>query len=81
MDINQSKPRPETCTLYNCGEKGHLSWFCKKPWKQQIWLAVSTEVNLKSLVAKVVAAALDTWKRPRRICRLVNGETHTPSDQ
>jgi len=34
-------------------------WFCQKPWKQQIWLAVSPEADLKSLVAEVVATALD----------------------
>ena len=51
--------RAETCTCYNCGKKDHLLWFFQKPWKQQIWLAVSPEADLKSLVAEVVAITLD----------------------
>src|SRR5882672_5161920 len=60
MDIDQSRPRPETRTCYNCGEPGHLSCTCTKPWKQKIRLATSAETDLKSLVAKAVAAAMDT---------------------
>src|SRR5882724_648893 len=59
MDINQSRPRPETCTCYNCGEPGHLSCTCTKPWKQRIQSTVSAKMDLKSLVAEAVAAAKD----------------------
>jgi len=62
MDIDQSKPRLEVHTCYNCGEKGHLSQFCPKPQKQQIWSTALTEVDLKSLMAEVVATVLDTWE-------------------
>src|SRR5882672_8064978 len=59
MDIDQSQPRPETCTCYNCGEPSHLSHTCTKPWKQNIWLATSAETDLKSLMAEAIAAAMD----------------------
>jgi len=60
MDINQSKGKQETHTCYNCDEKGHLSRHCPKPWKQQIHLAKPNKVNIKGLVAEVVAAAMDS---------------------
>jgi len=50
------------------------------------WLN-QTETDLKSLVAEVVVAAMDAWeskrrkKNPRRVFRLVDNETHAPSDQ
>src|SRR5882672_3828 len=59
MDIDQSQPRPEMRTCYNCGEPGHLSRTCTKPRKQKIWSATSTETNLKSLVAKAIAMVMD----------------------
>src|SRR5467141_4867908 len=59
MDIDQSRPRPETRTCYNCGEPGHLSHTCTKPRKQKIWSATSAKTDLKSLVAEAVAMAMD----------------------
>ena len=59
MDIDQNKHRPETCSCYNCNEKGHLSQHCPKPWKQQVQSVESTKINLKSLVAEAAAAAMD----------------------
>jgi len=90
MDIDQSQPRPEMCNCYKCSDKGHLSFICLKPWKQRIWLADSAEGDIKSIIAKAVSAAMDTRelankaaksRKPRRIFRLVNGETHTPFNQ
>ena len=58
-----------------------------KTLKQQIQSTESTEVNLKSLVAKVIVAALDAQEvtqkveRPKEDFSLVNSEIHTPSDQ
>ena len=60
MDIYQSWCRPEMCTCYNCGDKGHLSCVCQKPQKQRIWLANLAEGDIKSIVAEDVAAAMDT---------------------
>jgi len=60
MDIDQSQPRPDTFTCYNCSEKGHLLCHCLKPQKQQIQSTALAKVDLKSLVAKAVAMALDT---------------------
>ena len=60
MDIEQSQPRPETCTCYNCGDKGHLSHVCLKPQKQRIQSADLAEGDIKSFVAKAVAAPMDT---------------------
>src|SRR5882724_6166673 len=59
MDIDQRKCKQETCTCYNCDDKGHLSHYCLKPQKQQIHLAEPNEVNIKGLIAKVVTAAMD----------------------
>src|SRR5882724_7003372 len=59
MDIDQNKRRSETRSCYNCNEKGHISRHCPKPRKQQIWSTELTELNLKSLVAEAVAAAID----------------------
>ena len=59
MDIDQNKGRSETRSCYNCNEKGHILRQCLKPWKQQIRLTESTELNLKSLVAEAVTAAMD----------------------
>src|SRR5882724_8737337 len=59
MDINQSKHKQETHTCYNCDEKGHLLHHCLKPWKQQIHLAEPNQVNIKGLVAGVVATVMD----------------------
>jgi len=58
-DIDQSQPRPKTCTCYNCGEPGHLSPTCMKPQKQRIWLTILANMDIKSLVAEAVAAAMD----------------------
>jgi len=69
MDIYQRKHNLETHTCYNCNEKGHLSQHCPKPQKQQIQSTESTEVSLKSLVAEVVAAALDTWEVMQKVER------------
>jgi len=57
MDIDQSQPRPETHTCYNCGESGHLSCTCMKPQKQRIWSTILAEMDLKGLVAEAVAAS------------------------
>src|SRR5467141_4033260 len=59
MDIDQSRPRPEKRTCYNCGEPSHLSRTCTKPWKQKIWLATLAETDIKSLIAEAIAAAMD----------------------
>ena len=59
MDINQSRPRPEMCTCYNCSEPGHLSHACTKPQKQRIWLTTSAEMDIKSLVAEAMTVAMD----------------------
>ena len=59
MDIDQNKRRSETRSCYNCNEKGHISRHCPKPRKQQIRSTESTELDLKSLVAKAVVAAID----------------------
>src|SRR5467141_243262 len=59
MDIDQSRPRPEMRTCYNCGEPSHLSRTCTKPRKQKIRLATLTETDLKSLVAEAVATVMD----------------------
>src|SRR5882724_3860966 len=59
MDIDQNKHRLETHSRYNCNKKGHISRHCLKPRKQQIQSTELTELNLKSLVAEAVAAAID----------------------
>src|SRR5882672_6936499 len=52
MDINQSQPRPEMHTCYNCSKPGHLSCACTKPLKQRIQSTTSAEME-------AVAAAMD----------------------
>src|SRR5882724_7790577 len=59
MDIDKNKHRSETCSCYNCNENGHISRHCPKPRKQQIQSTESTKLDLKSLVAKAVVAAVD----------------------
>src|SRR5882724_7376875 len=59
MDIDQNKGRSETHSCYNCNDKGHISRHCPKPRKQQIRSTESTELDLKSLVAEAVVAAID----------------------
>src|SRR5882672_3459272 len=59
MDIDQSRPRPKTCTCYNCCEPGHLSRTCTKTRKQEIWSATSAETDIKSLIAEAIAAVMD----------------------
>src|SRR5882724_5228039 len=59
MDIDQNKHRSETHSCYNCNEKGHISRHCPKPRKQQIRSTESTELDLKSLLAEAVVAAMD----------------------
>jgi len=46
-------------TFYNCGDKGHLSHVCPKPWKQRIQLTKLAEKDINSLVAKVVMEVMD----------------------
>jgi len=65
---------------------------CPKPWKQQIWLTTSSEVDIKCLIAKVVSAEMNAWdvakkseeandvETPERIFKLVNSEAHAPFD-
>ena len=78
------------CICYSCGNKGHLSHTCLKPWKQQIQLTKATKVDLKSFPAKAVVATMDVRdmakrteqaKGPRMIFMQVNSETHTPFNQ
>src|SRR5882724_11205404 len=59
MDIDQNKGRLEMHSCYNCNEKGHILRHFPKPWKQQMRSTESTELDLKSLVAEAVAAAMD----------------------
>jgi len=58
MDISQNRPQMEMCMCYNCSEQGHILPHCLKPWKQWIQSTTSAEVDIKGLVAKLVAAAL-----------------------
>jgi len=54
-----------------------------KPWKQQIQLNELTKTDLKSLVAKAVAAVMDVLevkKNAKRVLDQSKGETHAPSD-
>src|SRR5882672_344255 len=88
MYIDQSQPRPETCTCYNCGEPVHLSHACMKPWKQRIQSTIPANADIKILLAEAMAEAMDareaikklskprSQKRQRQIFRTVNGETH-----
>src|SRR5882672_11134070 len=59
MDIDQSQPRPEMHTCYNCGKPGHLSRACTKPQKQRIQSTTSAEMDIKSLVAETVVVEMD----------------------
>src|SRR5882672_8842214 len=59
MDIDQSQPRHEMCTCYNCGEPSHLSHACMKPQKKRIWSTTLAKIDIKSLVAEAMAAAMD----------------------
>ena len=63
----------ETCTCYNCDEKGHLLCHCLKPQKQQIHLAKPNKVNIKGLVAKAVAAAMDSRDAAKKVERAKEG--------
>ena len=67
MDIDQSKPQPETHTCYNCGEKGHILQHCLKPWKQQIQSTTLSKVNIKGLVAKAVAVVLNAQDTAKKV--------------
>src|SRR5882724_1354130 len=67
MDIDQSKCKQETCTCYNCDEKGHLSHHGLKPQKQQIHSAKLNEVDIKGLVAEVVAAVMDARDAAKKV--------------
>src|SRR5882724_4452604 len=67
MDIDQSKCKQETCTCYNCDEKGHLSHHGLKPQKQQIHSAKLYEVDIKGLVAEVVAAVMDAQDAAKKV--------------
>jgi len=58
MDISQNRPWTEPHTSYNCSEKGHILPHCLRLQKKQFRLT-ATKVNVKGLVAKVVAVALD----------------------
>jgi len=60
MDIDQSQPRSEMCTGYNCSDKGHLSHVFPKPWKKRIWLANSAEGDIQSIIAEAISADMDT---------------------
>jgi len=66
-DIDQSKCKQETCTCYNCDEKGHLSCHCPKPQKQWIHLAKPNKVNIKCHVAKAVAAVMDAQDAAEKV--------------
>jgi len=66
MEIDQSRFRPKAHTCYNCGDKGHLSDICLKPWKQRIWLTESTETDIKSLIAEAVMAVTDARDLAKR---------------
>jgi len=58
-DIGKDTPWPETHKCFNCSEKFHSHPHCQKLRKQQIWSTELAEVDLKSLVAKAVAVAMD----------------------
>src|SRR5882672_10665129 len=93
MENDQSQPRPEMHTCYNCGKHSHLSCTCTKPRKQNIWSTTSAKTDIKSLMAKAIAAVMDAREvatkakqakdpeRWRQIFRKVNGETHAPFNQ
>jgi len=67
MDINQSQPRPEMCTCYNCGDKGHLSCVCLKSRKQRIQSADFAERDIKRIVAEAVAATMDARELANKV--------------
>jgi len=66
MDIDQSKCKQETHTIIT-DEKGHLMHHCPKPWKQWIHSAKPNKVNIKGLVAKVVAAVMDARDAAKKV--------------
>jgi len=88
LEIDQSQPRPETCTYYNCGKPAILMSL-HKPWKQKIQLTFQPKLTSKSLMASCssgdgceeVAKRLSSkeQRRQRQIFRQVNGETHAHS--
>ena len=86
MDIHQNKRRSETCSCYNCNEKGHILRHCLKPWKQQIQLTESTELDptwwprlwWQQWTLEILGKRL---KNPRRVFGQIDGETHSLSDQ
>src|SRR5882672_2968217 len=82
MDINQSRPRPETHTCYNCSEPGHLSHACMKPQKQRIWSATLAETDIKSLVAEAVAMDVrEVSKNTKQAKELEKMETNFQAGQ
>ena len=59
MDISQSRHQLEMHTLYNCSNKGHLLYICLKPQKQRIGSNISSDVDIKGLIAEAIAVAED----------------------
>ena len=55
------------CTCYNCGKPGHLSHACTKPWKQRIQSTTLAEIDIKSLMAKAMAVAMDVREVSKKV--------------